>query len=78
MKTLLDEWNDFANSVLPPDCSRVQRQEMRRAFYAGAKVMLGLMSDLADEFDEDAGAQQVEKLNQELSRFNDDVQGGRA
>ena len=43
-------WDSFARSVLPANTSTVQRWEMRRAFYAGArgimfKVIAGLASD---------------------------------
>lgn len=79
MKTVRSEWDDFAKAVLPPDCFPVQRQEMRRAFYAGARSMLSLMSQMADESpDEESGVKMVETLNQELRRFNEDVKGGRA
>ena len=42
MKRLLmaEEWDKFARLILPPNTAAVQRQEMRRAFYAGAQSIL--------------------------------------
>lgn len=33
---VLEKWNEFSQTVLPPNCSETQRVEMRRSFYAGA------------------------------------------
>jgi hypothetical protein len=46
------KWDLFAAAVLPTDASRIQRQEMRRAFYAGAEALRQVMLDAPDD---DAG-----------------------
>ena len=56
---MAEQWDQFARQVLPASASAAQKQEMRRAFYAGAQaifagvIMLAadnLYVDLADEF----------------------------
>ena len=47
MRSVEEEWESFARAVLPPNCSTVQRWEMRRAFYAGAWAMLAGVLDAA-------------------------------
>jgi len=48
-ETIKDMWDKFAHSVLPKDCSDLQRNEMRRAFYCG--VVSGITSDRRCEGD---------------------------
>lgn len=40
---ILEQWNDFARNVLPPECSEIQRSETRRAFFAGAVALWGIV-----------------------------------
>ncbi len=43
-------WQRYEREVLPKDASPVQRNETRRAFYAGALVLMGtIMRDLSPE-----------------------------
>ena len=37
---ILEEWNKFAEQVLPKVCSQNQREDMKHAFYAGAFIVL--------------------------------------
>ena len=37
---MAQQWDQFARAILPAGVSQVQRQEMRRAFYAGAQAIL--------------------------------------
>jgi len=39
-----DAWTSFERAILPPDCSDVQRSEMRRAFFAGAFSIMDELS----------------------------------
>lgn len=65
------EWRDYRTKVLPPNCSRIQLQETRRAFYAGAIAMLSIMQKLAgDDWTEEEGAIALEKLIQEGADFS--------
>jgi hypothetical protein len=45
-------WVSYEQQVLPPNCSDVQRQETRRAFYAGA---FGLFDAMTVAMSEDEG-----------------------
>lgn len=67
MKTMQREWEDFWSSVAPKDAPAVQRQEMRRAFYAGAWMLLTACASLVDEdISEDASVEQIEKWKAEI------------
>ena len=79
MRTLDTKWNDYVTTVLPQNCSAVQLQETKRAFYAGAAGLLGLFfeandSDLPDE----AVSQLVETWHDECVLFSQAVAEGRA
>ena len=54
IKILQKQWESFEKAVMPKGASLVQQQEMRRAFYAGASAMFGLVTDLGDD-DADEG-----------------------
>ena len=69
-KLFQKQWQDFEKSVIPPNAPAVQRQEMRRAFYAGASAMFNLTRKLGDEdVDEDEAVLVLEGLEQELAEF---------
>jgi biotin synthase-like enzyme len=82
MKRLLiaEQWDQFARAVLPPNCSVIQRQEMRRAFYAGAQgVLLGCVAALAPEGEPTAeDLQMMQNVHDELSEFAQLVADNRA
>jgi hypothetical protein len=58
----------------------VQRQEMRRAFYAGfyGALMAGLRMAEESGDDDDAGATMMQALHDECKAFALDVQKGKA
>jgi hypothetical protein len=71
-------WFSYAERVLPSDAPSVQKQETRRAFYAGAAHALDVMLRLGeDDVSEDAGVEVLEALRQECRRFVEDVLAGR-
>jgi hypothetical protein len=80
MSRLQEKWDAYAAQVIPQTASRVQVQETRRAFYAGAMAYLTLLlSHLtpdAEPTQEDVSL--LERLNAELDAFAADVTGGRA
>jgi hypothetical protein len=82
MKRLLmaEEWDKFARGVIPADAPKVQKQEMRRAFYAGAQSILFrvIQSFAPDSEPTDADVQIMENLHQELQDFAALVKAGRA
>ncbi len=73
LKRLLvaEQWNEFARQVLPPNCSSIQRQEMRCAFYAGAEsILFRVISAFAPETEPtEEDLQIVEDVHQELRDF---------
>lgn len=42
-RRLAKEWDDYERRVLPIAAGEAQRTEMRRAFYAGAQAMMGVV-----------------------------------
>ncbi|MBN3875229.1 hypothetical protein [Nostoc sp. JL23] len=70
MKTLEQEWLEYASKVLPKGCSPIQRQETRRAYYAGIWTLLQMVKELGDEeVSEEQGAQELDKLENECASF---------
>lgn len=68
MNTLQEQWAKFERAVIPADAPPIQRQEMRRAFFGGARAYQALCmvaTTLSDE-----GAEQVlAGLDEELQAF---------
>jgi hypothetical protein len=75
-----DQWDSFRSRVIPKHVGAVQRQEMRRAFYAGAAAMLdALMMGLTDGPEaEEPDLVKMEEIAKELREFTDDVKHQRA
>lgn len=79
MNTIQEQWNSFAALVVPKDASPVQRQEMRRAFYAGAEAMTRIQFAVGDlAMSEAVGVQVLEGCHDELRRFAQQVGRGEA
>jgi hypothetical protein len=67
---IMQEWEEFAGAVMPPDPAGNQVQEMRRAFFGGAFAMLSLMMSIAsDDVDEDAGVILIDEAKIECLDF---------
>ncbi len=69
--TLLDhQWRSFQDEVIPLAAPELQREEMRRAFYAGAQAVLHTVNDA---FAEGLPAEEVGKvlpaIGVEIDRF---------
>lgn len=78
---LAREWAAFARAVLDPiNAPQMQRQEMRRAWYAGAATLFDVMTNLAGpgEEDDEVGAARVEQVHQELRRYARALMSGQA
>lgn len=73
------EWLRFAEITMPPTVSKIQRQEMRRAFYAGAGLLLERMTNAVGpaEISEDQGMDIMQRVHDEITAFMRDVQRGR-
>ena len=79
MKRLLmaEEWDKYARGVLPADAPLVQKQETRRAFYAGAQsILFRVIKSLAPDTEPtQADLQMMKNLHQELQDFAASVRG---
>lgn len=72
-------WESFVRAVMPRNAPAVQRQEMRRAFYAGAWAMLCAFREIGeDSVSEDEGVAVMERLKTEVETFYGQVRKGRA
>lgn len=73
-------WASYLVTVLPPDASKIQLWETRRAFYAGAQHFLmsvmRIMDPQAEPTEADLG--RLEAMDQELQAFAREVADGRA
>lgn len=77
---MAEQWDQFARGVLSPNAPAIQKQEMRRAFYAGAQAILfRVIEAFAPDSEPTAEDLQVmEDLHQELQDFGKAVKEGRA
>jgi hypothetical protein len=79
MRTIADQWALFEKLVIPANAPPIQRQEMRRAFYAGAEALLGLQMEIGDgSITEEAGVAIIEGWHDECRRFAAMVAEGKA
>lgn len=81
MKTLAEEWADYAAKVGldSPAVGAVQRREMCRAFYAGMVVMFAKVNEAsADPKSVEQGEAELSAMNGELKQHLRDLRAGRA
>jgi hypothetical protein len=62
-------WTIFAGAVLPADASPVQRQEMRKAFYAGFIEAFRIMTEFSADLPQDEAMSVLDRLNVESLDF---------
>lgn len=63
-------WDSYMARVVPPGAPPEQIQECRRAFYAGAANVVGILDAIAsDEITEDSGIAILERVHQELRAY---------
>lgn len=67
-QTIEDVWMTYRVQVIPKDASRLQLVESRRAFFAGAAGLFGLVVD-ASENSEDSAVQAFDRFSKELRDF---------
>lgn len=77
MNTVQQQWAMFEKLVMPKDAPPRQRQEMRRAFYAGVKATLCLQFEMGNVSD-DAVVAMIEGWHDECRRFAQQVAAGAA
>lgn len=77
---MAEQWDQFARAVLPADAPPIQKQEMRRAFYAGAEsILFRVITSFAPDAEPTAeDVQMMANLDQELKDFAQLVKSGRA
>jgi len=77
---VLEQWNEFVRMALRPDAPIIQKQEMRRAFYAAAHMILfRLIGELSDGMETTpADLDAMMDIQRELKEFLDRVKAGRA
>jgi hypothetical protein len=80
MGRIANEWAVFAERILPANAPSVQKIETKRAYYAGAFTILGLLTDIVgpDEEPTDAEVAELEAIHEECRRFFKDVERGKA
>lgn len=71
--TVFAAWQSYAREVVPAEASTVQREECRRAFYAGAAAMLSLVFEAVDPHDEDEGENNLQQLEEELNAMSHEL-----
>lgn len=72
-------WRTYAEHVLPAGAGAAQKQETRRAFYAGAGLLFEAMTNAVgpDDVSEDAGMEIMASVDAEIRAFLRDVKAGR-
>jgi hypothetical protein len=73
-------WRSYAEHVLPAGAPKVQTQETKRAFYAGAGILFDALTNAVgpDTVSEDDGMEIMRAVDQEIQAFLRDVKNGRA
>lgn len=79
-KLMAEQWGIFSERVMPIDAPAIQKQEMRRAFYAGAQAILfRVIAAFSPETEPtEADLKVMDDLNQELNDFGQALKEGRA
>jgi hypothetical protein len=75
MTDIEQSWLKFSRKVLPKNAPEVQRQEMRRAFYAGVHLALMSLADLAAQ-DEERGVEGIADMHRQCGEFAERVAMG--
>lgn len=76
MNTIDDTWRSFAENVIHVDAPQIQRNEMKKAFYAGAYAVLCITCGPLTDADEDDAVRMLEGLHEECRQFVSNVVNG--
>lgn len=73
-------WREYRTKVIPLEAPAIQAQESRRAFYAGAQALLGLLLNVMAPGTEPTTAdlKVMDEIAAELTAFSQAVREGRA
>jgi hypothetical protein len=66
-------WVIFAGAVLPVGASQGQREDMRRAFYAGFVECFKIFTDIASSLPEVHATQVLDGINREAKAFFEEM-----
>lgn len=70
MRTVYQQWVEFRDKIMPADAPPVQREEMRRSFYAGYFAALCTCQDIGeDSVSEEQGVETLQAHHDECSLF---------
>jgi hypothetical protein len=64
-----EQWADYSAEVVPPDAPAVQREECKRAFYAGAQAMFTAVIAAVEPDDDDVCEAHLAALSREMHDF---------
>lgn len=73
VKTIFQEWQSYAREVVPPNAPEVQREECRRAFYAGAMAAFTLTLAACEPDDEAVCEANLKRLDSEIRSITGDL-----
>jgi hypothetical protein len=79
MKTIAQQYDDWATKVTPASASDADRQALKRAFYGGVRAAFTSFV-LINQFDVDATVTDrwLDDVGKELIAFNEEMKEGRA
>jgi hypothetical protein len=70
VRTMIGEsWASYLAEVVPATAPEVQREECKRAFYAGAQAMFQAVMQTADLPDDDASEARLVAIEREMQDF---------
>ena len=78
LNTIQAEWDSFLKVVISEDAPTVQKIEMKRAFYAGAKSFFNVQIQIPDGISKEAEEAMLSGLVDELEQFRAEIKNGRA
>jgi hypothetical protein len=74
LKTVEQEWNHFADHCFAKDVSYLQRTEMKKAFFAGAFVVVCMCEEIGQpHISEQDGADHLDAVMNECRNFYKDL-----
>jgi hypothetical protein len=71
---MLEAWNDYSDKFIPKEAPAIQLNEMKKAFYAGAEILLfKMIIAFAPESEPtEADLQIMDDLHTEIKKFNEE------
>lgn len=79
MNTIQEQWELFSTMVIPKDAPDIQKQEMRRAFYAGVEALLRIEAIIiSSAVSKEAGMAMLKGVHEECKLFASEVAKGAA